>query len=326
VRLIIGPWTHGHRSETHAGEVDFGPTATLDENLAEDFWDFRRRWFDCWLKGEANGVAEEAPVRIFVMGGGSGRRNAAGRLEHGGQWRTATAWPLPQTRYTPYYCHADGLLLPQPPTVDEASLSYHYDPRHPVPSIGGTITSGLPLMVGGAFDQRTGPLIFGAEPPFGPLADRPDVLVFQTPPLSQPLEVTGPIRVNLWISSNCPDTDFTAKLIDVYPPNEDYPAGFAMNLTDGILRVRYRDSWAEPALMEPGRIYQIEIEPFPTSNVFQVGHRLRLDISSSNFPHFDLNFNTGEPEGQATHHRVAHNRLFVDRLRPSQIVLPLIPA
>jgi uncharacterized protein len=136
--------------------------------------------------------------------------------------------------------------------------------------------------------------------------------------------VTGPMEVRLWIASSAPDTDFTAKLVDVYPPSADWPDGFAMNVTDGILRVRYRDSWERPAPMVPGAVYAIRIRPFPTSNLFKRGHRLRLDISSSNFPHFDLNPNTGEPEGRATRFERADNTVFADAGRPSHILLPVI--
>ena len=324
IRLILGPWLHGDRSQTHAGDVDFGAAATLDGNLAEDFWTMRRRWFAHWLRGLANGVDQEPAVQYFRMGGGSGRKNEAGRLDHGGCWRTASDWPPPHTRPTRFYLRHDGRLDSSLPGLDDPPLGYAYDPANPTPTIGGAITSGEPLMVGGAFDQRTGPDFFGCRPPYGPLADRPDVLVFQTDPLPAPLEVTGPIVAYLWISSDCPDTDFTVKLIDVYPPNADYPAGYAMNLTDGIMRVRYRNSWQHPSLMNSGEVYRIRLECFPTSNLFQVGHRLRVDISSSNFPHFDLNFNTGEPEGMATHHRVAHNRVYVDAAHPSYIILPII--
>jgi putative CocE/NonD family hydrolase len=326
VRLILGPWTHGDRSSTYAGDVDFGPEATLDGQLAPDYLELRRRWFDRWTRGVANGGDDEPRVRIFVMGGGSGRRTAQGRLDHGGYWRAEADWPLPGTRFTPYYLHGDGRLLPGAPAPDAAPLAYTYDPRHPVPTIGGTISSGAPVMEGGAFDQREEPRFFGSRPPYLPLATRPDVLVFQTPPLADDLEVTGPVVVRLWVSSDCPDTDFTAKLIDVHPPNEDYPQGFAMNLTDGILRMRYRDSWERPSLMTPGEVYEIAITPFPTSNLFARGHRIRLDISSSNFPHFDINPNTGGPEGTDQSVRVATNRVYVDRGRPSQVVLPLVPA
>jgi len=161
--------------------------------------------------------------------------------------------------------------------------------------------------------------------PFRPLAERADVVVFATPPLDRDLEVAGPVTVQLWIASDCPDTDFTAKLIDVHPPNEDYPKGFAMNLTEGILRCRYRDSWEQPSLMVPGKVYAITIELFPVGNLFSRGHQLRLDISSSNFPHFDVNPNSGEPEGAMEHPRIAHNRIFVDAAHPSHLVLPVIP-
>lgn len=323
--LILGPWTHGDRSLTYAGDVDFGPAATLDDNLAPDFWVLRRHWFNRWLKGQADGSPVEPTIRYFRMGGGSGRKLANGRLDHGGQWQTADSWPPPPLTPTHLYLHQNGALQTAPPAEDDqdSSLAYRYDPRHPVPSIGGTITSGKPIMVGGAFDQREAPEFFGSRPPYRPLAERADVLVFETAVLKTAVEVTGSIDVHLWIASDCPDTDFTAKLVDVYPPSTDYPDGYALNLTDGILRVRYRDSWERPSLMVPGNVYKITLRLFPTSNLFAPGHRLRLDISSSNFPHFDLNFNTGEPEGQATHSRIAQNRLFVDAKRPSHMVLRL---
>jgi putative CocE/NonD family hydrolase len=320
----MGPWTHGDRSLGFAGAVDFGPAATLDHNLAEDFFAFRLRWFDRWLRDRQNGVEREPAVRVFVMGGGSGRKTASGRLDHGGHWRTAADWPLPQTRYASYYLHGDGHLSPELPAESAPPRTFVYDPAHPVPSIGGTITSGAPVMVGGAFDQRESPRFFGSRAPYAPLAERADILVFQTEELTQDLEVTGPIEIRLWIASSAPDTDFTAKLIDVYPPAEDWPQGFAMNVTDGILRVRYRDSFEHPAPIRPGEIYRIQVRPFPTSNLFRRGHRLRLDISSSNFPHFDLNPNTGEPEGKATRLERASNTVFVDATRPSHIVLPVI--
>jgi hypothetical protein len=299
----------------------------LDENLAENYLTFRLRWFDRWLRGIRNGVDEEPPVRIFVMGGGTGRRNKDGRLEHGGHWREATDWPLPDTRYTPFYLHRDGRLGTELPEKEASPVSYDYDPRNPVPTIGGALVShSIPVMDAGAFDQREAPRFFACKPPYLPLASRSDVLVFETPPLDHDVEVTGPIEVHLWISSNCIDTDFTAKLIDCYPPNEDYPEGFAMNITDGILRARYRRSWEDAEMMTPGEIYKIALQPFPTSNLFKAGHRIRVDISSSNFPRFDVNPNTGEPEGLWRRTRVATNSVYVDRMRPSHIVLPVIPA
>ena len=326
VRLVLGPWTHGDRQLTYAGDVDFGPAATIDGNVAPDFLTLRARWFDRFVKGERNGVDGEPRVRLFVMGGGSGRKNSAGRMDHGGRWRSERDWPLPDTKWTPYYLQSDGGLTTATPTAESAERGYRFDPKRPVPSIGGTITSGRPVMEGGAYDQRVGPRFFGSVEPYRALAERPDVLVFQTAPLTEPVELTGPLTAKLWISSDCPDTDFTIKLIDVYPPNADYPEGFAMNLTDGILRVRYRDSWEKPSMMTPGQVYEITVTAFPTSNVFARGHRIRLDVSSSNFPHFDVNPNTGEPEARATSSRVATNRLFLDRGRPSHVVLPVIPA
>jgi len=180
-------------------------------------------------------------------------------------------------------------------------------------------------MRGGGFDQREGPKVYGSRQPYLPLEARPDVLVFQTAPLKEDVEITGAIVANLWISSDGPDTDFTLKLIDLYPPGEDYPEGFALNLTDGILRCRYRDSWEQPTLMTPGQVYPIRIEAFPTANLFKAGHRIRLDISSSNFPHFDVNPNTGDPEGVELTRRVARNTVHLDAGRPSHVVLPVIP-
>ena len=326
VRLILGPWTHGDRSRTWAGEVDFGKEATIDGNLAADFWQLRLRWFDRWLKGVQNGVEHEPTVRIFVMGGGSGRRNADGRMQHGGHWRAEADWPLPSTRLTPYYLRDKGKLSLDAPEADIEPLGYDFDPRNPVPSIGGTITSGEPVMRGGAWDQTEGPTIFGAKEPYLPLAARPDVLVFETEILAEDTEVTGTISATLWIASDCLDTDFTFKLIDVYPSCEDYPQGFAMNLTDGILRARYRDSWENPTNLTPGQPAKITIDAFPTSNLFKKGHKIRLDVSSSNFPHFDVNPNTGGPEGEGSGAwKIAFNQVFVDKDRPSHVTLPIIP-
>jgi uncharacterized protein len=312
MQLILGPWTHGDRSLSHAGEVEFGPAAPVDGNIAEDFFDLRGRWFDRWINGVGNGVDEEPAVRVFVMGGGSGQRNADGRLEHGGLWRSAGEWPLPQTRWTRFYLHSDHSLGAVPPTAASAALDYIFDPRDPAPTLGGAISSGEPVMRAGAFDQCAA-------------GDRADVLVFETPPLDCDLEVTGPITVRLWIASDAPDTDFTAKLIDVYPTRPDLPRGFAMNLTEGLLRVRYRDSWERPAPMMSGEVYAITIELFPVANLFCRGHKLRLDISSSNFPHFDVNPNSGEPEGSWQRPRIARNRVFAEANRPSHILLPVIP-
>ena len=324
-RLILGPWTHGDRSLGYAGEVDFGPAAAVDGNLAEDFFALRRRWFDRWVKGLDNGVDREPAVRVFVMGGGAGRKTAAGRLDHGGFWREATDWPLPGTQSTRFHLQADRSLSEALPEESAAPLALTADPHDPVPTIGGAISSGEPVMRAGAYDQRTGQNVFGARLSYGPLAERPDVLSFATAPLAADLEVAGPVELRLWVASDSPDADIHAKLVDVYPPSPDYPHGFAMNLAEGLLRLRYRQSWENPSPMVPGEVYPVAIALFPIANLFRRGHRLRLDLAGSNFPHFDVNPNSGEPEGSSERPQIATNRIFVDRERPSYLILPVIP-
>ena len=324
VRLIMGPWLHGDRNATSAGDVDFGAASAFDGNVAPNWRTFRQRWFDHWVRGVANGVEAEPAMRLFMMGGGSGRRNAEGRLDHGGRWIAADDWPLPDTRFVGYHLHADGRLDPAAPSADAPALDYDFDPADPVPTIGGSLTSGQPVFEGGAFDQREDARFFGARFPGRALAERDDVLVFETAPLAEDTAVMGAIVVHLHVSSNAADTDFTAKLIDAYPPSPDYPQGFAMNLTDGMLRCRYRKSWEQPELMSAGEICEIVIEPFATCNLFKAGHRIRVDISSSNFPRFDVNPNSGEAEGFAAYKRIAKNRLYVDAAHPSYVVLPLV--
>jgi len=326
VRLVLGPWTHGNRWETFSGDADFGPAASFAGNVAPTFLDLRLRWFDRWLKDADNGADAEPRVLLFVMGGGSGRKNAQGRIDHGGSWRAETGWPVPGTQVTPFFFDGNGTLSTQKPASPTQYRDYVFDPRDPVPTLGGTVISRPPAILAGAYDQTESPQFFGCKPPYRPLSQRQDVLVFETAPLAQDVEVTGAVEFRLWVSSDCVDTDFTAKLVDVYPPNEDYPNGYAMNLTDGILRARYRDSWEEPSPLVPGDIYAVRIEAFPTSNVFKRGHRIRVDISSSNFPKFDVNPNTGEPEAKALGMKTARNRLFLDAGRPSHVLLPIVPA
>ena len=236
-------------------------------------------------------------------------------------------------------------MSPQSPGSNGSPSGYLYDPNHPVPTISGSL-SGLAeivpmepgvhgdpppmtrlrnLAVQGAMHQAEYPGGFACKPPYLPLSARQDVLSFQTAPLEQNIEVTGPITVKLWASSSASDTDFTAKLLDIYPSSNDYPDGYHMNITEGIVRARYRDRSGKAKLLEPGAVYPFEIILEPTSNLFQAGHRIRVDISSSNFPRFDINPNTGEPVGQHTHSVVAHNKIFHDSRRESHIVLPVIP-
>lgn len=280
-------------------------------------------WFDHWLKGVDNGVDREPPVRIFVMGGGDAHKAPQGRVFVGGRWREEKEWPLARTVYTPYYLHADGSLSPQQPK-NTPPTSYLFDPKHPVPTLGGNISSAGPLMFAGAADQHCRKDFWLCDDT-QPLALRHDVLVFQTAPLDRDVEVTGRLVVELWASSNMPDTDFTAKLVDVYPPNADFPAGVALNIEDSIVRARYRNSLETPSLMKSGKVYRFTIEMYPTSLVFQKDHRIRLDISSSNFPRFDVNPNTGEPLNKNHRWATAKNSIYHDTAHPSHIVLPIIP-
>jgi putative CocE/NonD family hydrolase len=324
VYLIMGPWIHGAQGSASHGQVSFGPSAAIPDPLA-----WRRQWYDHWLKGSDNSVGKADPfstrVRIFVMGTGDGRKTPAGLLNHGGFWRNEQEWPLARTRYTNFYLRACGGLATAPPAEAKAATGFQFDPRHPVPTIGGNISSGDLILLQGAWDQRGGKHVWNFQDPLT-LSARNDVLVFQSEPLAADLEVTGEIVVKLWASSSAVDTDFTAKLIDVYPPNPDYPGGFDLNIGDGILRARFRDSLREEKLMQPGTVYPLSIRLYPTSNVFKRGHRIRVDISSSNFPRFDVNPNTGEPLNDHRRTIVATNTVHHDRLYPSHIVLPVVRA
>ena len=202
------------------------------------------------------------------MGTGDGHKDADGRLFHGGYWRDETAWPIPGTRMVPYYFHADGSLSPTRPTESKSSTTYTYDPAHPVPTVGGGSSARLK---DGAYDQREDPRFPPSRPPYLPLRSRPDVLVFETAPLTEDLEVTGPISVVVFASSNRTDTDFTAKLIDVYPPSTDWPGGFDLNLTDAIIRGRYRATRDHAEFLTPGTVYEFTIDPFPDRQRVQEG-------------------------------------------------------
>jgi hypothetical protein len=291
-RLMMGPWYHGPMNG-QAGEVNFGPTAKGDPDIE------MLRWYDHLLKGASNGIEREKPVKIFVMG-----KNI---------WRDEDDWPLARARSTRYYLHSggnaatssgDGTLSTAAPETERAD-SYTYDPANPVPTRGGGLCCDNDHLPSGAFDQRA-------------VEERRDVLVFTTPAFTADFEVTGPIAVELYAASSAIDTDFTAKLVDVWPN------GFAQNLTDGILRARYRNSHAKPELMKPGEVYKLRIDLSNTSNVFLAGHKLRLEISSSNFPRFDRNLNTGEHAGQSGSMITARNTVYHDAQHPSALILPVV--
>jgi len=295
-RLLMGPWLHGPM-EGLVGEVDFGVGASALFVLPEMI---QLRWFDYWLKGEENGILDEPPIRLFVMGEN--------------RWRTEQEWPLARAQYRPYYLHSggaantlhgDGRLGPEVPS-DEPVDTYVYDPRNPVPTRGGGLCCWQAALPPGAYDQRD-------------VEARPDVLVYSTAPLEDDLEVTGPLEVHLWAATSAPDTDFTAKLVDVYP------CGYARNVQDGIVRARYRESDEQARPVEPGAVYEYVIDLSATSNVFEGGHRIRVEISSSSFPRYDRNPNTGHPVGEDAELRVATQTILHDVGHPSHILLPVIP-
>ena len=349
-RLVVGPWSHvGMRGDaTWCHEVDFGPQSVWG---VQRYFEEQLAFFERWLPDDATGQpADEAPVRIFVMGGGSGRKTAEGKLDHGGRWRDEQEWPLARRAETPYYLHGDGSLSTEAPAAGEEPRRFTFDPAHPVPTLGGLHCSigELPadgpgmeqawarllnpvlrlrdLLTPGPVDQKESPAFYGSEEPYPRLSERPDVLVFQTEPLTEPVEVTGRMQVHLWVSSNAVDTDFTAKVVDVHPANEDYPEGFDMLINDSVIRCRYREGFDREVPMTPGEVVPVTIELPPTSNLFDVDHRIRVDISSSNWPRLDVNPNTGEPMGRHTHQVVAHQAVYADADHPSHIVLPVIPA
>ncbi len=294
-KLLLGPWAHlfpySAPTTGGTGEIDFGPNAMIELH------DLQLRWFDYWLKGIDNGIADEAPVRLFVMGTN--------------EWRDEYEWPLARTRYTPFYLHSggsanglggDGTLGPEAPG-EERPDRYTYDPADPVPTRGGN-TLILPV---GVYDQRE-------------VEGRQDVLVYTSEALDKALEVTGPLEVVLYAASSAVDTDFTAKLVDVRPD------GYAQNLADGILRARYRESGRRPKLLTPGEPAEFRIDLWATSHVFKPGHRIRLEVSSSNFPRFDRNLNTGEAQATGVRHVPAHQTVFHDGRFRSHILLPVIPS
>jgi putative CocE/NonD family hydrolase len=317
VEMLIGPWTHSGNTVTFAGDVDFGEAAAISDFHTG----FQVRWFDRHLRNNA-AVPARKPVRLFVMGTGDGSRNADGRLFHGGYWTEADTWPLPGATDTAFYFGGAGELTTEIPDDEAGSTTFTFDPQHPVPTLGGNVSA---RVKDGAYDQRERPDFVGSRPPYLPLRSRHDIVVFQTEPLAEDIVVAGPVEVVLFASSSAVDTDFTAKLIDVYPPSESFPAGFDMNISDALVRASYRDDRHTRDLIEPGQVYRLVIKPFATANVFKKGHRIRVDISSSNFPRFDVNPNTGEPFGTNRRMISADNTIHHSAKYPSHILLPVMP-
>jgi putative CocE/NonD family hydrolase len=290
-RLLIGPWSHGSQRNP-VGELTFGfgsQAAFID--LQTDLGSLQLRWFDHWLKGIDTGMMAEAPIKLFVMGANV--------------WRDEQEWPLARAVDTPWYLHAGGGLSPEWPG-DEAPDRYDYDPADPAPTRGGALLM-TPEYPAGPFDQRA-------------IEARPDVLLYTSAPLERDTEVTGPIAVHLWAVCSAPDTDVVARLVDITPD------GRSFNLTDGIVRARYRRfaQGEPPSLIEPGRPYEYVIDLWATSNVFKAGHRIGLHVTSSCFPRWDRNPNTGHPFGADAELRVAHQQILHDREHPSHVVLPMV--
>ena len=294
-KLIVGPWPHSLSTSTRTGDIDFGADSMVDLDGLE------LRWFDYWLKGIDNGVADEPPLRLFIMGSN--------------QWRDEHEWPLARTDWQKWHLHSrgsantllgDGSLSPQAPG-DEPPDRFVYDPEHPVQTNGGNNCCSPHIVPWGPYDQR-------------PVEMRGDVLCYTSAPLREAMEVTGPIKAVLFAATDGRDTDWTAKLVDVSP------GGYAMNLCDGIIRARFHESFESESLLEPERIYRYEIDLSATGNLFRAGHRIRLEISSSNFPRFDRNPNTGNELGKDTEMRRARQTVHHDAANPSHLLLPVIPA
>ncbi len=285
--LVYGPRIHTTAwNQTYAGDVEFGPAAN------ENFNEFCLSYFDQWTKGIDTGINKKPPVKLFIMGGGSGTKNKEGRLDVGGYWSWENEYPLARTVNTPFYLHADGSLSTEAPSASDAGKqrSYDYDPNAPVPSIGGNISGFGTVLVAGGFNQVENFKIYvkGGRHGGQRLAKRPDVLVFETPVLTKDIVLTGRIEVKLFASSSAVDTDFTAKLVDVYPANKDYPNGYELNLADGIVRARYREGRMDGSMtakmMAPGQVYEFTIEPYDVGNIFKAGHKIQVQISSRQLP------------------------------------------
>jgi uncharacterized protein len=285
-RLIIGPWSHTGHGSRKVGNVDFGPSAAL--NIAQT----EVRYFDYWLKGRANGVDQDAPVKIFVMGAN--------------KWREEQEWPPARARVREWFLHSggqantpsgDGQLLPKSPAA--AHDTYRYDPYDPVPTLWG-------------------PQMFTIPADQAPLARRRDILVYQSQQLPSALEVTGDPEVVLYATSSAPDTDLFARLIDVAPEGTNH------DIASGIVRARYRDGLDKPKLLAPDEVVEYRIRLRPTSNEFQAGHRIRLDITSSDFPNFDRNHNTAADQNADGELKVAEQTIYHGGMRASRLILPVI--
>lgn len=289
-KLIIGPWQHHVNVTSRFGEIDFGNSALID--LPK----IKLDWFDYWLKGVDNGIMNAPKVEIFTMGANV--------------WRKTNSWPFDGTQYIEYFFHSaggantssgDGTLSRSKPS-SESHDAFSYDPLDPCPNIFDKSS----LAAEGPYDQR-------------PMENRNDVLTYTSPAVESNIEVSGPVSVKLFASTSASDTDFWAELTDVFPN------GYSMHLTEGIIRGRYRESLDTAKLLSPGQIYEFDLDLWVTSNVFLKGHRIRVDVSSSSFPKYDRNPNTGHKFGEDSEIIVAHQKIYHDAAHPSRTVLPIVP-
>ena len=308
-KLIIGPWTHGPdiadpTFARHVGDMDFGPEAVVDFNGE------MLRWYDYWLNGAQTGIHNEPRVRYFLMGAN--------------EWRSAEAWPPPGGEIQRWYLNEeksgtaaslnDGSLAPEKQRSKKGAASYRYDPADPVPTLGGNTLYGVEREERGWEENPDYAITAG---PRDQRPVEPRCLTYTSAPLVGDLDVVGPVTVTLYASSDGPDTDFAAKLCDVFPD------GKAILVVDGIVRARYRKSRSRPKLLKAKRVYRFRIDLWPTAWRFLAGHRLRLAVTSSNFPRFDRNLNTGEDPRESATMRVAINTVYHDRQHPSHLNLPV---
>lgn len=283
-KLMMGPWGHGNLDE-----VKYPANASSLLDMTE-----QQRWFDYWLKGEKNGVMDDPPIKYYVMG------DVSDPKAPGNEWRTAQSWPVP-AKTTSFYLNANGLLSNVITSDKPSSTSYQYDPKDPVKTIGGANL----FAKKGPMDQRA-------------IGERKDVLKFVTAPLDAPVEVTGALTVELWVSSDCPDTDFMAKLVDVYPD------GTERLVQDNGLRARFREGFEHEVMMKKGEVYKLTIDLWSTSIIFNKGHRIAVHVTSSNDPRFDPNPNTGKPLRADNETRIATNTIYHDPSHPSRLLLPVV--
>lgn len=286
----MGPWPHGINQSTSLGELDFGPESIIDLR------GYQRRFFDKYLKEEDNGFGDDnLNIDYFLMGNNT--------------WEKAPNWPLPDAEPTKYYIsskraansrYGDGLLTPNKADVTFGTDSYDYDPNDPVPFVTDVISS----QIGGADD-------------YSAIERRDDILVYTSEPLKEDTAIVGPISAKLFVSSDCKDTDFMVKLLDVHPN------GKSIRMIDGMTRMRFRAGMTEQVLMTPSDVYEIDVDVWNTSNVFKKGHQIRVEITSSAFPKYDRNLNTGEHLATSSNMQTAHNTVYFDENRLSYIELPL---